>query len=99
MAKPKKRAKAQPPSTKIVILQRGWVFVGLYSTDGEKGQLVSAKCIRRWGTTRGLGELVNGPLEETTLDPAGIVTFHELTVVGMLDASGAGWHQALFSDR
>jgi hypothetical protein len=41
--------------------------------------------IRRWGTTKGLGELVNGPLEDTVLDPAGIVRAHKLAVVMQIE--------------
>lgn len=40
---------------RIVIAQRGWVFVGRYSTDGDQVYLDNARVIRRWGTTAGLG--------------------------------------------
>lgn len=76
---------------RIVILQRGWVFVGRYSQDGSKCWLRGASCIRRWGTTKGLGELINGPLSGTTLDPAGEVQFHELTIVATLKCVGEKW--------
>lgn len=77
---------------RIVVLQRGWVYVGNFSR-GEKGECVleNASCIRRWGTSRGLGELVKGPLSNTVLDAAGTVRFHELAVVNMIDVDGAAW--------
>lgn len=83
---------------RIVILQRGWVFVGrLVETGGcDELQLVNAHCIRRWGTTKGLGELANdGPLSNTVLEPSGTVRFHRLTVVAMLDGKDAKWAKTL----
>ena len=77
---------------KIVILQRGWIYVGRFSKL-EEGmcQLEGAQCIRRWGTTKGLGELVNGPLASTKLDPVGIVQFHNLTMVASIDVKDEKW--------
>lgn len=78
----------EPAETRIVILQRGWVMVGRWHQGGDNVTLTDASVIRRWGTSKGLGELVNGPLSGTTLDPAGTVRFHVLTVVAALDAPG-----------
>lgn len=55
----------------IVTADRGWVFVGDVS-EKENGDVVvsNGSCIRRWGTTQGLGELaLKGALKETVLDP------------------------------
>lgn len=77
---------------RIVILQRGWVMVGLYGRDGEDCWLEKAHVIRRWGTTRGLGELaVNGPLSNTQMDPCGRVDFHVLTVVATIRCEASRW--------
>ena len=76
---------------KIVILQRGWVFVGRFKQTGSNCILENAHCIRVWGTTKGLGELINCPLKNTVLDPSGTVRFHELTVVAMIDCNEIGW--------
>ena len=62
---------AEPAEVRIVILQRGWVMVGRWHRDGDDITLTDASVIRRWGTSKGLGELVNGPLSGTTLDQAG----------------------------
>lgn len=88
------------PETKlgvhIVILQRGWVFAGYLSRKGRRYTLRNAQCIRVWGTTRGLGEIAfNGPTASTRLDPSGEVKFHELTAVGMLNASEDRWARHL----
>ena len=76
---------------RIVIGQRGWVFVGRYSVDGDEVTLTDAQCIRRWGTTKGIGELVKGPTSKTVLDPAGTVRMHRLAVVATVDVDEAAW--------
>lgn len=49
----------------IVIAQRGWVFVGDVERTENEVVIKNAKNIRRWGTSRGLGELAqNGPQHE-----------------------------------
>lgn len=86
-----------PPPIRIVIAQRGWVWIGRV-TRGDDGQIVitAAKNVRRWGTTAGLGELAtDGPQPATRLDPAGTVRIHELAVVAQLDADEATWAPVL----
>lgn len=82
---------------RLVILQRGWVFVGYYHSDPETGAawLTGARNIRRWGTTQGLGELVDGPTDETVLDPAGTVRFHLMTEVATIEADPDAWAEHL----
>jgi hypothetical protein len=82
---------------RIVIAQRGWVFVGKYAREDHEIVLRSAKTIRRWGTTKGLGELVAGPRAETTLDEAGTVRLHPLQIVATLDADEKKWSKHLGS--
>lgn len=54
--------------TNIVILDAGFVYVG-QCVMAEGFLLISnARCIRRWGTTKGLGELRDGPTKETQID-------------------------------
>ena len=76
---------------KIAILQRGWVFVGRFSKEGSDCMLENAYCIRQWGTTKGLGELTNGPTSKTVLDDAGTVRFHELGVIALVDVNNEKW--------
>jgi len=62
-------------NTQIVVLDRGYVYVGKTTVDGDFVTIENAKNIRRWGTTAGLGELAkNGPTDDTRLDEAGTVT-------------------------
>ena len=77
---------------KIVILQRGWVLVGKFSQDGPKCRLDNAAVIRKWGTTKGLGEIADGgPTKDTVLDKTPPVEFHELTVIAMIQCRVEKW--------
>lgn len=80
---------------RIVVLQRGWVAVGdLDRSAAPQLKLENASIIRRWGTTKGLGELATkGPLSETKLDPAGTLEFHELAVVTTFITDSEKWKQ------
>lgn len=76
----------------IVILQRGRVIVGRLTLDGDYGVLTDAQCVRRWGTTAGLGQLAaQGPQENTTLDPQPVTRFHVLTSVEIIACNEAAW--------
>lgn len=94
---PRKSAKTRKSITdgkiRIVVLQRGWVYVGRYFQDGEDCRLENASCIRIWGTSKGLNELVNGPVSgKTSLDPTPLpVRFHELTACFTLDCPEDKW--------
>jgi hypothetical protein len=79
---------------RIVILQRGWVMVGKFSQSGDQCRLDDAQVIRKWGTSRGLGELRSGPLPSTVLDPAGQVDFNALTVVATIRVEADPWIKA-----
>ena len=81
---------------KIVILQRGWVVVGRFSQNGSQCLIEDGYVIRRWGTTEGLGQLASeGPLPETKLEPTPRISFHELTVVGMIDCEDKKWAKTI----
>jgi hypothetical protein len=78
--------------TRIVILQRGWVFVGRYIQCGEYVTLKNAACIRRWGTTKGLPELAQrGPLGDTVLEKGAETRFHILTEIGSIRCREDAW--------
>lgn len=82
---------------KIVVLQRGWILVGIFEKNINKCTLHKASVIRRWGTTKGLGELaLEGPKESTILDKCnGIVKFDILTMVLSIDCKEEVWISAL----
>ena len=58
----------------ICVLDRGFVYVGHVTMDGDLVTIDNARCIRRWGTTAGLGQLAeSGPTAQTKLDVVGTV--------------------------
>lgn len=82
-------------NTKIVIGSRGFVFVGVWEQHGDEVVITHCKLIRRWGTSKGLGELVNGPLKDTVLDPIGTFRTHRLVIVGSIDVNPEKWSKHL----
>ena len=87
--------KQKPEEVRIVIGQRGWVWVGFYTKSASEVVLRKAKSIRRWGADKGLGQLCKGIREATMLDEAGTVRLHELAVVATYDADTASWAKVL----
>jgi hypothetical protein len=62
--------------------------VGDLSQEGTQCTLRNGSVVRRWGTTKGLGELAaEGPTANTILDPLTETSFHELTIVAKLKCS------------
>ena len=77
--------------TQIVVLDRGFVYVGNVTIDGDKVKIADAKNIRRWGTTAGLGQLANGPIAgKTVADPAGEVIAPLKSVIHFIKCN-QGW--------
>ena len=77
---------------KIAILQRGWAMIGRFKRDGQDCTLTDAHVIRRWGTTKGLGQLaLEGKQSNTVLDEAGTVEFDYLTVVSLISCDSNKW--------
>lgn len=85
-----------PSAIRILVLQRGWVIVGrLHDDGGDELVITDASVVRTWGTTKGLGELANGPTSNTVLDPAGTCRVHRLAVVLSIDCDVTKWLPAL----
>jgi hypothetical protein len=83
---------------KIAILDRGFVYVGHITTDVRDGSdknmmtITGAKNIRLWGTTKGIGELVNGPLPSTKLDNVGTVHVPLRALISLIDVDQEKWN-------
>jgi hypothetical protein len=70
---------------RILVLDRGFVFVCRCPDPSGFAlwlPVTHARIVRRWGTQRGLAQLVDGPLSETVLDA--IVARELLPVRGIL---------------
>ena len=72
----------------IVVLDRGFVYVGDVTMDKEFVTIEEAKNIRVWGTTKGLGELRSGPTSKTILDDVGVVRAPMRAVICLIEAVG-----------
>ena len=84
---------------KIVILQRGNVVVGRLSADKDNKDMMvlgNSAVIRRWGTTKGLGQIASGgPTSGTVLDKTPTIRFHVLTTIAIIDCEVSKWESHL----
>ena len=76
----------------IVVVDRGFVYVGDVENDGVWCSVTNARNIRRWGTERGLGQLaIEGPQDETVLDIVGSVHIPQKALISIIDTEEALW--------
>ena len=76
----------------IVVLDRGFVYVGDVNIKKDWCVISNARNIRYWGTEKGLGQLaLEGPQEKTKLDSAGTVRAPMRAVISVLDAEASKW--------
>ncbi len=82
----------------IIVCDRGFVLAGVVSQGPNPLTIVIDKCqcVRRWGTTRGLGQLaLEGPTSETVLDPEGDgirqSLLHVFRQIPCNEAAAAAW--------
>ena len=77
---------------KIAVLDRGFVYVGrVDGIDDNFLTMKSTRNIRKWGTTKGLGELVSGPTKETRLDSVGTIRVPLKALITLIDVDQAKW--------
>ena len=76
----------------IIVVDKGFVFVGELESDGDFYSLKTGFCIRRWGTTKGLGQLaMEGPLSGTILEPADNTKFPKERLIFTIDCEQDKW--------
>ena len=77
----------------LVVATAGHVWIAKsISFDGQFYHLTDARIIRRWGTSRGLNQLINGPTKETTLDdPAPLVTVVREAMIALIPCNEGKW--------
>ena len=79
-------------SPQIVILDRGFVYVGDVTIDDQWITIRNARNVRRWGTSKGLGELAkSGPTANSVIDPAGLVRAPLRALIGMIECEASSW--------
>ena len=76
---------------KIVALDRGFVYVGHVEVSADWVTITRAQNIRSWGTTKGLGELRDGPLPNTKLDNVGTVKAPLRALISLIDVEQKAW--------
>lgn len=80
----------------IVVLDRGFVYIGRVKTDAFWCYLQDARNIRRWGTTQGLGQLAQtGPTSNTVLDPVGTLKAPMQSVISLIAVEEKAWETKL----
>lgn len=76
----------------IVVADRGWVWVGDVTTDGDFTLIKGGQCVRRWGTTEGLAELASkGPRPNTRLDAPADVKVSSRAVIAIVPCEASAW--------
>lgn len=76
----------------IVVLDRGFVYVGDVAIQDEMLVITQARNIRYWGTTKGLGELaLGGPTSKTLLDDVGTVRAPLRALLQCIDTEPSKW--------
>lgn len=92
-AKETKQAE-EPEVLEIAILDRGNVIIGYGKRVGDEYHVHDVNVIRRWGTTKGLGQLcIEGPTSDTILDKAMDWKTHITTVVARLSVDSKKWEK------
>lgn len=71
----------------IVVVDRGFVYVGKLSDKGREDGVFTLKeayNIRKWGTKKGLGQLVlEGPQPDTVLDKCGTLIIPKKSIISV----------------
>lgn len=91
-SKPSPSNRSTDHGLQIIILDRGYVYVGNVSIDDNWVLITTARNVRRWGTTKGLGELAaNGPLKDSIIDPVGTVRAPLRALIGLIECEASKW--------
>jgi hypothetical protein len=77
---------------KIVVLDRGFVYIGRVEETDDFLIIRNASNLRIWGTSKGLGELVNGPLSNTKMDKVGTVRAPNRALISLIDVEQKAWN-------
>lgn len=77
---------------RLAILDRGFVYVGRIKETPEGIRIERAACVRRWGTTNGLGQLAaEGPTRQTILEESLPVIVYRAAVMHQIECDAGKW--------
>jgi len=75
----------------IVVADRGWVYIGRVEQETDWLTVIGARQITRWGTTKGLNELIDGPTSNTRLGAPGSVRIPMRAVITVIPVVTDKW--------
>ncbi|WP_181242663.1 DUF6948 domain-containing protein [Caulobacter vibrioides] len=76
----------------LVVADRGFVWVGETVTTQDWVEIKNARCVRRWGTTKGLNQLaVEGPLSGTQLDAPADIKVNRKALIAIIPCEAEKW--------
>ena len=78
---------------KIVVLERGFVYVGRCHTEDDQVTIYGARSLIRWGTTAHLGELAHGPTPKTMLGESCTVQAQRTQVLHTIEVEQDAWNK------
>ena len=85
--------------TCIIVADRGNVFVAKSAAFDDHMHMLTAshvRVIRTWGTSKGLYQLINRPLQSTVLDDmAPLVDIPFRAIIAIVPCSDDGWAKHL----
>ena len=77
---------------KIVVLERGFVFIGQVTETSDSIKIDGARCIIYWGTTKHLGQLAkDGATKDTKLGEVCTVEVYKSQVICQIPADSSKW--------
>lgn len=87
-----KKTQAATKPLMLIVLDRGWVFVGRVTEGPSQITIDDAGCVRFWGTTKGIGQLASeGPLSATKIDPAPRIVAPGRAVIFLMACNEERW--------
>ena len=90
----KRETKFDCSGFKIVVLDRGFVYVGDVTTYPNGIIVENAKNIRVWGTKSGLGQLAKeGPTSNTVLDYVGTILAPSHAIQHFIVTDSTKWNR------
>ena len=76
----------------VVVLDRGFVYVGEVRREGDMYVMPAGRNIRYWGTDKGLHQLVtSGPTKDSKIDAPALVRIPARALISLHATDGALW--------